>query len=280
MAGPYYLETGARRFTQESFFRHADGPMIHVSPTPQETHASMADDLLDILASAQVDDTVLLATGNTFVPFFAKLIARARERGISLAKFRWGHIDNFSYNPREYPSGTDDEDYEKYLRKHLIEPAGIPEDHFFPIKGLSANPAKTAADYDRWLGNQHIIVVLMGLGPEPVVHIAYMRPDMDLEQGAAAIEFSPETDERNKQRAQKEGKPPPPKHGITLGLPHLRRAEHKFVLAYGDSYAERVRLTFGEEINPNVIATHLRTEGFRDTVNVYLDRTAAKYLTD
>lgn len=262
---------------QEIFFRHPDGPLIHVCPTPDQTYAAAVANFLDILEKAKEGDAVLLATGDSYLPFYTVLIARAKN-GVNLAQFRWGHIDNFAYDAKNYPEGTGEQDYEKFLRRHFIEPAGIPNDHLFPIGGLTANATQTAREYNQWLEKQRIIAALMGLGPEPVVHIAYMKPDMDLEQGVAAIELSPETVARNEERAKKEGKLPPPKTAITLGLPHLRRAEHKFVLACGDGYAERVRLALAEEINPNIIATYLRTEGFRDTVDVYLDATSAKHL--
>lgn len=260
------------RSHRELYFRHPDGVNIHVSPTPEEARLSMADDILNVLANAEDGQTVILSTGNSSSKFYPVFIEQARERGIDLTRFHYGHLDNYAYDPQAYPDGTDNEDYEKYLRRHFIEPAGIPEDHFHPIRGLSDHPEEVAAEYDAWLSTRPIVAAIAGaMGPEPVVHFAFMKPGMDLERGVSVIDLSEETVERDRQRAIEGGYPPPPDRAFTLGLPHLRRARHLFNINCGPEYRKRVELALTGPVDPNVIATYLRTEGFRDKVHIYLD---------
>lgn len=262
---------------QESIFPHPDGPNIHMLQSPQEARLAMADDILDILVTAEDCDLVLLSTGNTSQAFYPVFITRAQEREIDLTRFRYGHIDNFVYDPLNYLYGTDDHDYEKFLREHFIELAGIPEKNFFPIHGYTANPHGTAEEYDQWLELQHIVVAVTGaFGPKPVVHLAFMKPNMDVEVGVAAIDLSDEVIGREAARAAEADYLPPPTRAITLGLRHLRRAENIFNINCGPEYVERVQTALTGPIDPNVIGTYFRTEGFGEKVHLYLDPVTAR----
>lgn len=252
-------------------FTHPDGPRMQILANRETAAALMANRLLDVLDSARDGDTILLATGNTMLSFYPELIRKAAERQINLARFNYGHIDNFVWRPEDYPNGPGEDDYVRYLRANFVGPAGIPEGRFHPINGFTHTPEKTAAAYNSWLEKQHVIAVLLGIGPEPVAHLAYMRSDADLEQGVSYLPISPETVARNVKRSQESGKAAPPDECITLGLRFLRRAEHKFVLASGSEYRRRIDVTFNGPVDPQVIATFLRTSGFRETVEVYLD---------
>lgn len=262
---------------QESIFPHPDGPSIHMLQSPQEARLAMADDIFDVLVTTEDGDLVLLSTGNTSQAFYPVFIARAQERGIELTRFRYGHIDNYVYDPLQYPYGTDDHDYEKFLKKHFIDPAGIPEKNFFPIHGYTADPHGTADRYDQWLETQRIVVAITGaFGPKPVVHLAFMKPTMDLEVGVAAINLSDEVVRRDSTRAADSDYEPPPTRAITLGLPHFRRALNIFGINCGPEYVSRVQTALTGPIDPRVIGTYFRTEGFRKKVHLYLDPVTAQ----
>ncbi|MBI4065535.1 6-phosphogluconolactonase [Candidatus Gottesmanbacteria bacterium] len=262
---------------RETIFHHPDGPNIHMLQSPEAARLAMADDNLDILTTANDGDLVLLSTGNTSKAFYPVFVARAQERRINLARFRYGHIDNYVYDPLNYPFGTDNQDYEKFLRKHFIEPAGIPKDNFFPIHGYTADPHKVASDYDQWLESQRIVVAIAGaFGPKPVAHFAFMKPGMNLEVGVAAINLSGEVVRRDVTRAEEADYPPPPTRAITLGLRHFRRAQHIFTINCGSEYVSRVTLALTGPIDPRVIGTYFRTEGFGKKVNIYLDPATAQ----
>ncbi len=262
---------------QERIFPHPDGPHIHMLQSPEAARLAMANDILDVLAPAADDDLVLLSTGNTSQAFYPVFIERAQERGIDLTRFRYGHIDNYIYDPAMYPDGSDDEDYKKFLMEHFIKPAGISLENFYPIQGLTADPDKTAKEYDQWLDEQHIVVAIAGaLGPEPVIHIAFMKPDMDLEVGVAAIDLSDEVVARNAARAAQDGYPPPPIRAITLGLKHFRHADKIYNLNCGREYVDRVRVALTGPIDSNVIGTYLRTQDLGEKVHLYLDALTAQ----
>lgn len=266
---------------KETIFSHPDGPNIHMLQSPEEARLAMADDILDILVTAEDGNLVLLSTGKTSQAFYPAFIARAQEREINLTRFRYGHIDNYVYDPLQYPYGTDDQDYEKFLRRHFIGPAGIPENNFFPIHGYTADPHGTASEYDQWLESQRIIVAITGaFGPKPVVHFAFMKPSMNVEDGVVAINLSSEVVNRDAARAADVGSPPPPTRVITLGLRHFRRAQHIFNINCGPEYVERVRLALAGPIDPSVIGTYFRTKGFRKKVHLYLDPVTAQPVID
>ncbi|OGG01918.1 hypothetical protein A2Z33_01620 [Candidatus Gottesmanbacteria bacterium RBG_16_52_11] len=259
----------------EVHFRHPDGPMIHIIPEQTDTILDCVNGILDVLSTAGDGDTVLVAASRTAGMLYPVLIKESERRNIDLNRFTWGHIDNYLYPPESDAGGPEGEDFAAWVRINLIEPAGISPDRFFPLSGRTEDPQKSARMYDEWLSSCRIAAVIAGApGPEPVVHVAFMNPDMDTECGVCVIPLSPETVERNRERAEAAGKNPPPETAITLGFKHMRRAEHIFSVALGDEYAGRMKMALVDPVSPGVIASQWRTDGFREKVEIYLDRAA------
>jgi glucosamine-6-phosphate deaminase len=244
-----------------------DGPDVHVCADRAGTANLMANDVVSVLCKTPPGQTILLATGVTMLEFYPKLISEARKKSLDLNRFTYGHLDNYVWR-----NGKGKEDFINYLHSNFLDPAGIPTDHFFPITGETDNPEQTAKDYEQWLQNQTIAAVFLGMGPIPEVHLAYMQAGTSLTQGVYYSTLSHSTITRNKRRGEDV-----PNEVITVGLADLRRATHKFVLAFEKE--QEVRLALTGPITTDVVSTALRTEGFKESVHVYLDSASCKGLT-
>jgi len=231
----------------------------------------MAGAVVDVLKTTPAGQTILLATGKTMLEFYPALIRLAEKQSVDLTSFNYGQLDNYVWRPSLYPNGPGEEDFIAYLKKNFLEPARIPNYHYFPINGITEEPELVAQQYNGWLSNQKIAAVFLGLGPAPEVHLAYIKEGTSPEIGVHHVLLSDITVARNIRRGEKV-----PTEAITVGIANLKQATHKFVLAIGKT--EEVRLALMGPITPNVVATALRTEGFKETVHVYMDEESAKGL--
>jgi len=248
-----------------------DGPDVNIFGDRIKASYAMARAAIDVLKTTPAGQTILLATGKTMLEFYPALIRIAQEQSVDLTSFNYGHLDNYVWRPSSYPNGPGDEDFIKYLKKYFLEPAKIPEDHFYPINGLTEKPDLIAKKYNEWLSTQKIVAVFLGLGPAPEVHLAYIKEGTSLDKGVHHVFLSAITVARNVGRGEKV-----PTEAITVGLANIKQAANKFVLAIGKT--EEVRLALTGPITNNVVATALRTEGFKETVHAYLDKASAEYL--
>jgi len=249
----------------------SDGPDVHVYDDRNRASDAMAIDVVGKLLLTPPGQTILLATGVTMLDFYPKFIARARERDLNLSAFLYGHLDNYVWRPSEYPVGPGKEDFVVYLKENFLIPAHIPSDHFFPINGATEDPDAIAFDYEMWLKKQTVAAAFLGMGPVPEVHLAYMQAATPLDSGVHYSTLSSATIKRNVSRGETV-----PTEVLTVGLADLRRATHKFVLAFGKT--EEVRKALTGPITTDVVATALRTDGFKESVHVYLDETSAQGL--
>jgi 6-phosphogluconolactonase/glucosamine-6-phosphate isomerase/deaminase len=248
------------------------GPDVNIFDDDAKASISMARAVVEVLKTTPVDQTILLATGKTMLEFYPALIRIAKEQAVDLSSFNYGQLDNYVWRPSVYPNGPGKEDFIEYLQKNFLEPANIPKDHFYPMNGITENPEQVAWEYNDWLSNQKIAAVFLGLGPAPEVHLAYIKSGTPLDVSVHHALLSDITVSRNKNRGETA-----PNEAITVGLANIKQATHKFVLAIGKP--EEVRLALTGPITLNVVASALRTEGFKETVHLYLDRQSAMSLS-
>jgi 6-phosphogluconolactonase/glucosamine-6-phosphate isomerase/deaminase len=239
-------------------------PDIHTFADGLQASEAMAQAVVDVLKITPAGQTILLATGKTMLDFYPALIRLAQSQSVDLASFNYAHLDTYVWRPSLYPNGPGKEDFITYLKENFLGPANIPADRFFPMNGVTDTPEIEAKRYDDWLTQQSIAVVFLGLGPPPEVHLAYMNAGTPLETGVHFSTLSDVTVTRNKNRGEMA-----PTEAITVGLSNLRHATHKFVLAINKP--EEVRLAFTGPITTDIVATALRTQGFGESVHVYVD---------
>lgn len=253
----------------EQVIQLPDGPDVHIAADRMKTCELMATAVVTVLTDTPPGQTILLATGITMLGFYPALILFAEEHSVNLASFNYGHLDNYVWRPSLYPNGPGKEDFFTYLQQNFLKPANIPADHFYPINGITETPQSVAKRYDEWLSTQNIAAVFLGLGPAPEVHLAYIKSGTPLSVGVHHEILSEVTVSRNISRGEKV-----PEEAITVGIANLKQATHKFVLALGKT--EEVRLALTGPITPDVVATALRTKGFKESVHVYLDDLSAR----
>ena len=133
----------------------------------------------------------------------------------------WSNVHLWCGDERSVPLDDPESNY-RMMRESLLDPAGIPPEQVHPIDG-EANPEEAARAYAAALP-ERLDLALLGLGEDG--HTAGLFPgDPRLEDPAPV-------------RVVERSKPPP--RGITLGLPVLRAARERIILAAGAGKADAV----------------------------------------
>lgn len=268
---------------------HSNDLRIYVYETREQGGLAVALRLLRTLSmySALPTNSILLAADSTHLSVYSQIIKHAQAFEVDLKDIDWGHLDNYAYPSSTYPQGPDEYDFVAHLRRHFIDPAGIPNDHFHPIQSWGTdNLHQVARDYDDWVRSAQPIIGLFGLGPvtPPImkssttpdeVHLAYITAQTPLYVGYHYLpELSPATIFRNHKMRHEHS----PTGGITMGPRNIQNLQYKFVSAWGKP--QEVAAAFLGPINLGTVATMLRRYNFRPGTHVFLDRASAQPLLD
>lgn len=247
--------------------KHPDGPVISVFRSPEEAATAMSPLALNIIRE-HPNDTILGATGNTFLKVWPIFIREAVRLEVDLRKLQVGHLDNYVWRPEQYPHGPGPEDFAEFMRQNLIIPAGIPMEHFHPIDGYTSNPNLVALLYQSWLNTQQVRIAFFGLGPVPEVHLGYMNAYTPADRGMHHVHLSPTTVKRNLERGENV-----PNEAITAGPSTIAKAEHKIVMAFNKP--GEITRALVEPKSPRIVASMLRG---LPNVHFFIDEASARPL--
>lgn len=243
--------------------------------------------ILSMYSEAFYTNSVLLAADSTHLSVYSQIIKHAKAFNVDLGSIHWGHLDNYAYPQSEYPNGPDTYDFVTHLRRHFIDPAQIPDDHFHPIVSWGTdNLSQVAIDYDAWVRNVQPVIGLFGLGPvtpahmksstvPDEVHLAYITAQTPLKVGYHYLpELSQATIYRNRVMRGETS----PTGGITMGPRNIQQLQFKLVSAWGKP--QEVAAAFLGPINLGTVATMLRRHNYRRRTHIFLDRASAQPLLE
>lgn len=214
----------------------------------------------DRIAAALATDPaagILLPAGNTPRPLFDELVRREAARALDLSRARLFQLDEvLGLGP------TDPQSFQAFLRRELLERLERPPAAPALLDGSARDPAAAIAEHARrWAALGTPALAVLGLGRN--AHVGFCEPDRDPSAPAGVVALAPAT---------RAALGPHATHGMTLGLPDLRRAAELVLLVTGAAKAAVLRAVLDAPPSPALPASLLLDHpGLR----VLADRAAA-----
>ncbi len=208
-----------------------------------------------------------LATGATFAPVYAALVAAHRAGEVSFARVASFNLDEYVGLPAAHPQS-----YRSEMRRMLFDHVDIDPARAHLPDGNAADPDAEAARYDRAIAAAGgIDLQLLGLGVNG--HIGFNEPSSSLGSRTRTKDLAPPTIAANR-RFFPAGEEPP-RQSITMGVATIMEARDILLLATGAAKAAALRATVEGPVTAFCPASALQ---FHPRVTVLCDEAAASGL--
>jgi glucosamine-6-phosphate deaminase len=205
-----------------------------------------------------------LATGSTPLPFYAELIRRHREEGLSFANV-------VSFNLDEYEGlGRDHErSYWCEMWKNLFDHVDVKPENVSVPPSVSEDPDQAAAEYEAAIqAAGGIDWQLLGIGGEG--HIGFNEKGSTVDSRTRRVTLARKTIVDAAPGFG--GEENVPTHAITMGVATILEAKRVVLMARGASKKEIVHRAMAGEVGPDVPASFLQKH---ENVGWFLDDDAA-----
>ena len=207
-----------------------------------------------------------LATGNTPVALYQRLIQLNREGMIDFSSARSFNLDEY-----EGLSGAHPSSYRYFMDEKLFDHINIDKKNTFVPSGLN-DLWENAAAYDRMIEEAGgIELQLLGIGCNG--HIGFNEPSGAFVNGTNVAALTESTIKANAYGFERIEDVP--RRAISLGIGGIMAAKRVILLATGDSKAQAIRDTLKGEPSPAMPSSILR---FHRNVQFFLDSGAASLL--
>lgn len=241
-------------------------PMLIVVKNAEEMSEAAAEIVAGVFATRPTAP-ISLPTGNTPVGMFDKLIAAAQSGELDLSRFQLYCLDEYLGVTADNPNTLT-----SWLKRTLIEPAGIPLVHVHTLPVDDPDPDAAAKRYDDSItAAGHFALAVLGIGNNG--HIAYNEPGSPADSRTRVIQLGQESIEQAKGYFHGASVPT---QAMTVGVGTLLESERIVLIAAGAGKAEIVRRALREPMSAEVPASWLRLAPER--VTVILDEAAAGLL--
>jgi glucosamine-6-phosphate deaminase len=207
-----------------------------------------------------------LAAGRTPVPLYRELVRMRREEGLALEKATLVQLDEYLELPAGHPAS-----FSSFLRRELLEPAGIPPERLIapPCDAAEGERERACAAIEhaiRVAGGIDLQILGIGLNG----HLGFNEPGSHRDSRTRVVELD---DETRRHAARDFGSlERVPRRAITLGLGTILDARRVRALAFGAEKADVVRRMLKEDAGPALPASFLREH---TDARLFLDREAA-----
>lgn len=236
-------------------------PDFHVFATPEATAAALADHLTAALR-AEPALTLGLATGKTFVPIYAALVAMHRASGLSFAQVHSFNLDEYVGLAPDHPAS-----FRNYMREHLFDPVGMRAEHAH-LPDVSGDPAVAGSAYEQAIKDcGGIDLQLLGIGANG--HIGFNEPGSHFASRTRLVALTPSTIAANTSDFPP-GETPPPS-AITMGIGTILEARSIWLVGTGAAKAKALARAFLAEPDVDSPASALQRH---DRVTVFCDEAA------
>lgn len=205
-----------------------------------------------------------LATGSTPLPFYAELIRRHREEGLSFANV-------VSFNLDEYEGlGRDHErSYWCEMWKNLFDHVDVKPENVSVPPSVSEDPDQAAAEYEAAIqAAGGIDWQLLGIGGEG--HIGFNEKGSTVDSRTRRVTLARKTIVDAAPGFG--GEENVPTHAITMGVATILEAKRVVLMARGASKKEIVHRAMAGEVGSDVPASFLQKH---ENVGWFLDDDAA-----
>jgi glucosamine-6-phosphate deaminase len=185
----------------------------------------VAADHVAALLARKPEAVIALPTGQTPLGLYAELVARAAGKRLSVAQARFFNLDDYLGLSVDHPLS-----YARFLREHLLMPAGVPEEHIRLLQADAVGMEAECGDYEAAIeAAGGLDLAIIGLGTNG--HIAFNEPGSDWSAQTHVVSLSQET--RATHVAQTQGKFVIPEYGITVGISTIVAAREILLLVVG-----------------------------------------------
>lgn len=229
---------------------------------PEELAALAAEEILGTVAR-KPDAILILPTGNTPLPTYARVAKLSRERGVDWSRVRVVSLDEYSGIDREDPRVLG-----AWLERRFTSQVGIDAEHFIRFDP-AGEPQRECARIEAWLADHGPAdLAILGLGLNG--HLGFNEPGTPFASRAHHLALTPESIASN--AVYWGGAQNVPRWAFTLGLGTLTEARRIMLLVSGASKAGIMARSVDGPVGSEVPATALRRRA--DTI-VLADRDAA-----
>ncbi len=208
-----------------------------------------------------------LPTGRTPLGFYAELVRRHREKGLSFSQVVTFSLDDYIGLPPHHSAS-----WAAYMRRNLFDHVDIVPANTHLLEGGTEDLSGVCESYEAAIRKAGgIDLQILGIGPNG--HIAFNEPGSSLGSRTRVKTLTPETLEAN--APSFEDLDELPRLGITMGVGTVLEARSCLLLALGEEKALAVREMVEGPITAQVPASALQLHPDATTI---LDEGAASRL--
>lgn len=224
-----------------------------------------------IMFAAQVTEkpeSVLgFATGSSPLSTYAHLAKLCEEGAVDFSRVTTYNLDEY------YGMGpTEEQSYRKFMNDNLFTKINIKLENTHVLDGLTADPDKECADYEKAIAAAGgIDMQLLGIGHDG--HIGFNEPCGEFPGDTHLVTLVPMTLEANARFFKSVDEVP--KQALSMGIGTIMRARKIVMVVNGADKAETVRKMVYGPVTPQLPASILQ---FHSNVTVFLDEAAASRL--
>jgi glucosamine-6-phosphate deaminase len=210
-------------------------------------------------------DTVLgLATGDTPLPLYRKLIEYCRRGLVDFSAVRTFNLDEYIGLPVSHP-----DTYRAFMETHLFNHINIKRENTDIPNGSALDPDAEIRRYDEAIrAAGGIDIQVLGIGRNG--HIGFNEPDQCFSYGTHTVTLSLSTVEANSRHFK--DRKDVPERAVSMGIGGILSAKRILLIAAGAQKADAVQATVHGDITPLMPASVLR---LHPEVLLLLDEAAA-----
>ncbi len=213
----------------------------------------------------QPESVLGLATGNTMIPLYARLVEEHR-RGLDCSRVRTFNLDEYVGLSPDHPSS-----YAHYMNEHFFEHVALADSQL--PRGLATNLEEHCLEYEQAIAQAGgIDLQLLGLGQNG--HIGFNEPTSSLSSNTRVRTLTQSTRQANQGGFASHERVPA--QVITMGVATILKARQCLLLAYGASKARAVAAMIEGPVTSMCPASVLQ---FHAQCTVVVDEAAASQLT-
>ncbi len=223
--------------------------MLTIMENADQLAQSAAEEILNTVR-AQPNAIIVLPTGNTPLPTYARLVEISQQQAIDWSGVRVVSLDEYSGIARDDPRVLC-----SWLERKIIGPLGIATDHFIRFEPAD-DPLTESARIEDWLGkNGPIDLAVLGLGLNG--HLGFNEPGTAFTARAHSLTLTPESISSNATYWGGEDKVP--RSALTLGIGTLMQSCRIMLMVSGQAKADILARSIEGAVGPEVPATALRS---------------------
>lgn len=209
------------------------------------------------------DASMVLAMGNTPMGTYERLTGMKKESQFHPGELKIFQLDGYLGIPSDDPRSL-----EGWLRKSVLNPWGIPDDHVVFLKENGDDPEQVCREYTEKVSESGgFDLAVLGLGPNG--HLGFNEPPSHPDLPTRVVPLTPESIQSN---AGYWGDPAKvPRMSVTAGMDILLQSRRILLLASGEHKREILYKTVKGPVTEQVPASFLQSH---PDVTVIADKAA------